>query len=150
MFKIPKLKRAYIPLIYLIVFIILVVVSFLPAYEIHYPSPYSSFGRVLYYYGWQFTFFPLIFYLIGVILIYYRKTIASIIVSAIGNAILILTIVIFLVEVANIRKGTGYAIKSGFFIIVSLLIVLIIINILMFVYKADLSTKPLPVQPVNN
>ena len=146
MFKIPKLKSENIPLIYFIAFLILVVATFLPAVRLGDPRIHT----VSYYIGYHFTHVTLIFYLIGVILIFFRRPIASFVLTAIGNFILSGTIIYLLYEVGTRTKGQAYTFLYGFYIIAFLWIVLISINILMFKYKADLGAKPPPVQPVNN
>ena len=99
------------------------------------------FGNVGYLYGYHFTQVTIIFYLIGVILIFFRKVIVSFVFTVIGNVILSGTILYFLYEVATMPKGAAYLLLYGFYIIVFLWIVLIIINILMIKYKEDLSVK---------
>ncbi len=83
-------------------------------------------------------------------MIYCRRSTASIVLTAIGNAILSLTLINFFVDVATITKGEAYAILYGFYIILFLWIVLIIINIFMFKFKSELSVRHPPDQPVNN
>jgi hypothetical protein len=69
---------------------------------------------------------------------------------AIGNTILSMTLIYFFIDLATIKKGEAYAILYGFYIIVFLWIVLIIINIFMFKFKSELSVRHPPDQPVNN
>ena len=145
-FKILKSKRRDIPLIYLIAFLILLVATFLPAFRTGIPR----LTVVTYYSGYYFTHVTLIFYLIGVILIFFRRPTASIVLTAIGNAILSITIIYFLYEVATMEKGEAYKFFYGFYIIVFLWIVLILINIYMFKFKSELSVRHPPDQPVNN
>ena len=102
------------------------------------------------YCGYYFNHVTLIFYLIGVILIFFRRPTASIVLTIIGNAILSMVIIYFLVDVATIEKGEIWHFYYGFYILIFIWIVLIIINILMFKFKSELSGKRQPDQPVNN
>ena len=92
----------------------------------------------------------MIFYLIVVILIFFRRPTASIVLTIIGNAILSMVIIYFLVGVATIEKGEIRHFYYGFYILIFLWIVLIIINILMFKFKSELSSRHPPDQPANN
>jgi len=148
-FKILKSKRRDIPLIYLIVLLLFFVACFLPIYSYYNESDiYPEWDT---YYGFSFTSFPLLFYLVGVILLYIRRVNISTAVTAMGNAILGLNFFLFfLYDLYFISKGERYRIEYGFYILIFLWIVLITINILMAVFKADLGVKKPPVQPVNN
>ena len=149
MFKILKSKRRDIPLIYLIVLLLFFVACFLPIYSYYRESDLFHDGWDTYY-GFSFTSFPLFFYLAGVILLYIRRVNTSTAVTAMGNAILGLNFFLFfLYDLYFISKGERYRIEYGFYILIFLWIVLITLNILMSVYKADLGVKKPPVQPVN-
>ena len=143
MSKISKLKGAHIKLMYLIAFLLLLWATFMPAFTTQDPRQ-SDFSTESISYGYHFTQVTLIFYLIGVILIFFRSPTASIVLTAIGNAILSIFIIYFLYEVATIEKGEIWYFYYGFYIIVFLWIVLIIINISMFKFKSELSTKHQP------
>ena len=149
MFKILKSKRRNIPLIYLIVFLLLLYATFLPIYRTGDPRRTGYIESQHITIGYHFTHVALIFYLIGVILLFLRRPIASFVLTAIGNFWLSGSIIYFLYEVATIEKGEAYAILYGFYILVSLWIFLIILNILMIKFKSELSVRPRKDQPVN-
>ncbi len=149
MFKILKLKGANIRLIYLIAFLIILWATFMPAFTTQDPSR-SDFSADIYT-GYYFTHVTLIFYLIGVILIFFRRPTASFVLTVIGNAILSMVIIYFLAfTVGTIEKGEIWHFYYGFYIILFIWIVLIILNILIYKFKSELSVKPSPDQPVNN
>ena len=141
MLKISELKKSNIFLSYLIFFIILIIISFYPFYSYDYKFKYN--GSYIYesgtYYGLDFTWGSLIFYLIAIILLYKAQINPSIVLTVIGNAILGITLFYLIYEFNNPTKGFSYVIEFGFYLIFILWILLTCLNIYLIVVKKKYS-----------